>query len=66
LKGSRLALRIGPETENGQRIRLSGQGMPRSTGSRGDLYAEVRIVMPTKLTDRERELFQELAALRTS
>jgi DnaJ-class molecular chaperone len=66
LKGSRLALRIGPETENGQRIRLSGQGMPTSTGTRGDLYAEVRIVMPTKLSDRERELFQELAALRTS
>jgi len=43
LKGSRLALRIGPETENGQRIRLAGQGMPKSTGTRGDLYAEVRI-----------------------
>jgi DnaJ-class molecular chaperone len=66
LKGSRLALRIGPETENGQRIRLSGQGMPRSTGTRGDLYAEVRIVMPTHLNDRERELFQELASLRAS
>jgi molecular chaperone DnaJ/curved DNA-binding protein len=66
LKGSRLALRIGPETENGQRIRLSGQGMPKSTGTRGDLYAEVRIVMPKGLTDRERELFRELAALRTS
>jgi DnaJ-class molecular chaperone len=66
LKGSRLALKIGPETENGQRIRLSGQGMPRSGGGNGDLYAEVRVVMPTRLSDRERQLFQELATLRAS
>src|SRR5215207_1314705 len=66
LKGSRLALRIGPETENGQRFRLSGQGMPTTSGARGDLYAEGRVVMPKGLNDRERELFEELAALRAS
>ena len=66
LKGSRLALRIGPEMQNGQRIRLAGQGMPTTSGARGDLYAEVRIAMPRELSDRERELFQELAALRAS
>jgi DnaJ-class molecular chaperone len=66
LKGTRLALRIGSETENGQRIRLAGQGMPTTGGGRGDLYAEVRIVTPKGLNDRERELFQELAALRSS
>jgi DnaJ-class molecular chaperone len=66
LKGTRLALKIGPETQNGQRFRLAGQGMNRSDGTRGDLYAEMRIVVPTNLTDRERQLFQELAALRAS
>jgi curved DNA-binding protein len=66
LKGSRLALRIGPETENGQRFRLAGQGMPKAGGAHGDLYAEVRIVTPKGLNDRERELFQELAAQRES
>jgi DnaJ-class molecular chaperone len=66
IKGTRLALRIGPETENGQRIRLAGQGMPKSGDARGDLYAEVRIVTPKALTEREKELFQELSALRTS
>jgi molecular chaperone DnaJ/curved DNA-binding protein len=66
LKGSRLALRIGPETENGQRIRLAGQGMPKPGGGNGDLYAEVRIVTPKGLNERERELFQELAAQRAS
>jgi DnaJ-class molecular chaperone len=66
LKGGRLALKIGVETQNGQRIRLAGQGMPRAGDGRGDLYAEVRIVTPTDLNDRERQLFQELAALRAS
>jgi DnaJ-class molecular chaperone len=66
LKGTRLALRIGSETENGQRIGLAGQGMPTTGGGRGDLYAEVRIITPKGLNDRERELFQELAALRSS
>jgi DnaJ-class molecular chaperone len=66
VKGGRLALRIGPETENGQRIRLAGQGMPKAGGAHGDLFAEVRIVTPKGLNDRERELFQELAAQRAS
>ena len=66
VKGSRLALKIGPETNNGQRIRLAGQGMTKLDGSKGDLYAEVKIVMPTGLTERERELFEQLAALRAS
>jgi DnaJ-class molecular chaperone len=64
LKGSRLALKIGPETTNGQLIRLAGQGMTRMDGTRGDLYAEVKVVMPTGLSERERQLFTELAALR--
>lgn len=63
-KGTRLALKIGAGTQNGQRIRLAGQGMPRTDGSRGDLYAEARVILPTNLNERERTLFQELAALR--
>ena len=66
LKGTRLALKIGPETGNGQRIRLAGQGMTRMDGTRGDLYAEVKIAMPTGLSERERQLFGELAELRAS
>ena len=66
-KGTRLALKLPPGTQNGQRFRLAGQGMPRLSGSgRGDLYAEVRVVLPTKLTERESELFRELAGLRGS
>ena len=66
-KGSRLALKVPPETANGQRIRLAGQGMPRLRGSsRGDLYAEIDVQLPRTLTPRERELFAELARLRAA
>ena len=69
-KGTRLALKLPPDTKNGQRFRLAEQGMPRlgsspnGTAGRGDLYAEVRVVLPSGLSDRERALFRELAELR--
>jgi len=63
LKG-RVSLRIPPETQNGRTIRLAGQGMPRATGGFGDLFVTVKVVLPTKLTDKERELVNELAATR--
>ena len=55
LKG-RVSLRIPPETQNGRVIRLAGQGMPRATGGHGDLYVTVKVVLPTKLSEKEREL----------
>jgi DnaJ-class molecular chaperone len=65
LKGSKLALRIPPETQNGRRIRLANQGMPHLSGNgRGDLYAEVNVVLPTHLNEEERKLFERLAELR--
>lgn len=60
LKG-RVTLRIPPETQNGRTIRLAGQGMPRQDGGHGDLYASVKIVLPQKLSEKERELVRELA-----
>ena len=63
LKG-RVSLRIPPETQNGRTIRLAGQGMPRATGGHGDLYVTVKVVLPTKLNEKERDLVRELAASR--
>ena len=62
----RVMLKIPPETQGGRVFRLRGQGMPRlgNPESRGDLYAEVRIEVPQKLTEREKELYRELAQLR--
>ena len=65
-KGTQLALKVAPETPNGQRIRLGGQGMPHlnSTG-RGDLYAEITVQLPKNLSEREKDLFGELARARS-
>ncbi len=41
-----------PGTQNGRMFRLSGQGLPRfREDGRGDLYARVRVVLPTGLDD---------------
>ncbi|MFC9343967.1 DnaJ C-terminal domain-containing protein [Streptomyces sp. NPDC057020] len=49
-------------SSSGRRLRLRGEGMPDPRGGDGDLYAELRVVVPPTLGDRERELFEELAA----
>jgi curved DNA-binding protein len=66
LKKTRLAVRVPAETQNGQAIRLRGQGMPilRDPTRAGDLFVEVRVVLPKNLTAEERALFERLAALR--
>lgn len=65
-KGTSVMLKIPPETQNGKTFRLTGKGMPKLNDptSFGDLYAQVRVVLPEKLSAREQELFRELAALR--
>jgi DnaJ-class molecular chaperone len=64
LKG-KISLRIPPETQNGRTFRLAGRGMPRlKDGTFGDMFARVKVVLPTGLSERERELFEELRRLR--
>lgn len=64
LKG-KVMLRVPPETQNGRVFRLAGQGMPQLNGSaHGDLFAKVKVVLPSGLTERERELFKQLQAIR--
>lgn len=49
-------------SSTGRRLRLKGQGMPNGRGSPGDLYAEIKVMVPPKPTKRERNLFEQLAA----
>lgn len=49
-------------SQTGQRLRLKGQGLARRDGTCGDLYARLKVVVPTSVNDTERELFQRLAA----
>ncbi|MDQ3549492.1 MAG: J domain-containing protein [Chloroflexota bacterium] len=62
----RVALTIPPETQNGRVFRLRKQGWPTSIGSseRGDLLARLNVVLPADLSERERELFEQLQEAR--
>lgn len=54
-------LAVPPGTPSGRKLRVRGRGIATGHGGRGDLYAAVRIDVPATLTERERELFGELA-----
>lgn len=64
----RVALTIPAETQSGKVFRLRGKGMPSAKGgsSQGDLFARVSIVLPGRLSDKERKLFEDLRSLRAS
>ena len=51
-----ISLRIPAGTSSGKRLRLKGLGVPAADGSRGDLYAEVQIVIPESLDEEALEL----------
>lgn len=61
-----LKLKIKPETKNGTLLRLKGKGFPvyNQPGQAGDLYVKVILQLPEGLTDKEKELFKQLAQLR--
>ncbi len=59
--GGAVEMKIPEGTVAGRKLRLTGRGMPDSSGKHGDLYAIVQIDVPAKLSARERELMQQLA-----
>jgi curved DNA-binding protein len=52
-------------TSSGRKLRLKGRGLPNPRGTPGDLYAEAMIMVPPRLSRKERHLFEELAATST-
>jgi curved DNA-binding protein len=56
-------LKIPAGTQSGQRFRLRGHGLPTAGGTRGDLFVEIQIQIPKKLSEREREIWNQLAQL---
>src|SRR5438067_6768007 len=63
---AKVRLKIPPGTQGGQRFRLREQGLPSISGKRGDLYVVVQINIPKKLSEREREIWSQLAKLHGS
>ena len=60
--GGKVQLTVKPGTSSGERLRLSKRGLPSPHGDAGDLYAVTRIVMPKKVSDVERKLYEQLEA----
>src|SRR5213082_2101243 len=56
-------LKIPSGTQGSQRFRLREHGLPGISGKRGDLYVIAQINIPKKLTEREREIWNQLAKL---
>jgi curved DNA-binding protein len=59
-------LKLPPGTQGGQRFRLRERGLAGVSGQRGDLYVVVQIALPKKLTEREQEIWEQLARLHGS
>jgi curved DNA-binding protein len=55
-----VTMKIPSGTQTGQKLRLRGKGMPNPKGAQGNLYAVINIKVPRKLTEKERELFEEM------
>ncbi len=47
-------------TESGEKVRIPGKGYKKASGARGDLVAEIKIMIPKKLTEEEKRMFEKL------
>ena len=61
----KVRLKVKPGSRSGQKMRLTGKGLPKPKEGHGDLYAVFQIVTPETLSDKERELFEELQQVST-
>jgi curved DNA-binding protein len=61
----KVKLKVKPETQNGSKIKLKGKGFPvyKKEGEFGDLVITFQIKTPTNLTDKQKELFEQLSKL---
>ncbi|MFN6945927.1 MAG: DnaJ C-terminal domain-containing protein [Cytophagaceae bacterium] len=61
-----ISINVPPGTQNDKVLRLKGKGMPiyQEPGRFGDLYIKIKVEVPQNLSDKEKELFGQLATLR--
>jgi len=58
---SKVMMTIRPDSQSGQRLRIKGHGLADKKGQRGDLYAQLKVVMPKQTDEATKALWQELA-----
>jgi curved DNA-binding protein len=57
----RVNIKIPPGTQNGQKLRVRARGLPQRDGARGDLIVVAQIAVPSKITDTEKKIWEQLA-----
>jgi DnaJ-class molecular chaperone len=57
-----IQMKVPPNSQGGQRLRLRGEGLNRRGGGRGDEYLRLHIVNPPDLSEVEKDLYSRLAA----
>ncbi len=63
--GGEAKVKVPKGSSTGRRLRLRGEGMPNPHGAPGDLYAEIKVMVPAKPSAAERDLFEQLATVST-
>jgi curved DNA-binding protein len=57
----RVNIKIPPGTQNGQKLRVRGRGLPQRGGGNGDLIVVARVEVPGRITESERKIWEQLA-----
>jgi curved DNA-binding protein len=57
----RVNIRVPTGTQNGQKLRVRGRGLPQRTGGSGDLIVVAQVEVPRNISDSERRLWEQLA-----
>jgi curved DNA-binding protein len=57
----RVNIKIPPGTQNGQKLRVRGRGLPEHGGAGGDLIVQMRLEVPKRVNESERKLWEQLA-----
>jgi curved DNA-binding protein len=57
----RVNIKIPPGTQNGQKLRVRGRGLPQRGGGNGDLIVVTRVEVPSHVNEAERKLWEQLA-----
>ena len=58
--GSKIKLKIKPETQNGTKVRVRGKGFDRGDGTFGDLMITYNVKLPTGLNEKQKELLRQM------
>lgn len=58
--GTKIKLKIKPETQPGTKVRVRGKGYDRGDGTFGDLIITYNVKLPTNLTERQKDLLRQM------